>query len=194
MSQHPPHQELPEDQTPDHPTGEPVDHGQEDQANQSPGQHGEGNVQFLLGPIDHPDGTPVLPTQEAKRRLEANLELVKALAKQLGLELCDNVESDPLRVEDSQRSQEIKPIANPKMADAARRSRDVRKSLEMTLPDGTQIKASHSETEREAYFNLEKSIKALKDLVAVVVRWPVGISVRCGKWFRAKATATREDD
>lgn len=153
----------------------------------------EGQMGFILGPRDKEDGTPIKWTPEVIRRLQADWYHAKELAKKHGLELEEFIESDPTKIEGSERSKEITRESNPEMADAAARIRASRQTLKCKQPDGTEIEATKTEIELSASLALEQSVKAIASLIAKPFKWSGRIALRFGKWAKATAAASNDE-
>lgn len=153
----------------------------------------EGSADFMLGPRDLPDGTPVEITPEVRRRLEAVVYRAVQLAKQHGLDVQDILEPNPSKVSESARSTEIKQAANPKMADVAATVRMNRDTFSIKQGD-TEIKATKTEIEISVMADVAKAIEALAAAISKPFRWSGRIAIRFGKWVLAKVSASSDEE
>lgn len=153
----------------------------------------EGSMDFVVGPRDNPDGTPVEPTADVVRRLKSDRYHVSRLAKAHGLDLQDFFEPNPDKLTETERSQEIKNAANPSMADVAASVSARRKAIKITQPDGTTIKASDTQIRIEALVHAEKAFKALASLITSPLKWSGRMSLRCGRWLKGKVAASSDE-
>lgn len=152
----------------------------------------EGSMDFVVGPHDNPDGTPVEPTADVVRRLKSDLYHALRLAKAHGLDLQDFFEPNPDELIETERSQEIKKAANPAMADAAASMSARRKAVKITERDGTTIEVSDTQIRIEALVQVEKALKALASLITGPLKWSGRMSLRFGRWLKVKAVASSD--
>jgi hypothetical protein len=148
----------------------------------------EGSLEFIVGPKDHADGTPVKPSGELTLRFESNVYHAKKLAQEFGLNLNELLAPEPFDAEQSKRSREIRPQANPQMAEAAATIEAQRRKLDITMPDGTKIVAEQTEIRFNAHAALSKAIKALASLIKARFNGSGRLNIKIGKWFCAHAS------
>ena len=154
----------------------------------------EERLEWLLGPAENEDGTPVEMTPEQKRLLQAVKAELDRRLRQAGFRIDGPVEHDA-ESSPTPRAAEISEAARPAMADAALfTSQSRRKTTYRKLPDGTLEVQVTEEAKQEfvAIRNLGENIRAIKSLITPSLKWSGRAFVNLGKYLRVVLKASSE--